>query len=150
MRHTNRRTRPAPVKVLLISVLVVAGALTAFLIVRSKSRIAPDQDFNSAGTLDLSLPFTIPCATSSGDAEPVYLALRGRDRKALRQLFSEKRMLALEKGASVRLSRFGGVVGVKVERGANAGAICFVPLDVVPVIHKNVEQSLKAAQISNR
>ena len=59
-------------------------------------------------------------------------------------------MLAVEKGASVRLSRFGGVVGVKVERGANAGAICFVPLDVVPVIHKNVEQSLKAAQISNR
>lgn len=121
-----------------IAVLVVTGALlAAFLVVRSRSRIAPDKEFNSAGFLELSLPFTIPCATASNDAADVYIALRARDRQALKQLFSESRMFAIEKGVPVRMSRFGGVAGVKVEGGAHIGAICFVPPDVVPVIRKH-------------
>jgi hypothetical protein len=113
------------------------GLVAAFLFARSTSRVATYQGFDSVGFLDLKLPFTIPCATDSSDAAPVYVALRARDRKALKQLFSERKMLAVEKGAPVRMVRFGGVAGVKIEGGAHAGAICFVPPDVVPVIRKH-------------
>lgn len=120
---------------------MLAGVLVAaFLFARSRSRIAPDQEFNSAGFLDLNLPFTIPCATASSDAAPVYIALRSRDRKALKMLFSERRILAVEKGVPVRMARFGGVAGVKIKSGAHAGAICFVPSDVVPVIRKHADR----------
>ena len=118
--------------------LVLAGALlTAFLVVRSRSHFAPNQEFNSAGLLELNLPFAIPCATASDDAAEVYTALRARDRQALKQLFSESRMFAVEKGVPVRMARFGGVAGVKVKGGAHAGVICFVPEDIVPVIRKH-------------
>ncbi len=117
--------------------MVFAGALLALLYTHSKFRQAPDRNFGSAGFLALNLPFTIPCATTSDDAAPVYLALRTRDRRALKQLFSERRMLAVQKGSPVRMSRFGRVVGVKVEGGVHAGTICFVPPDVVPVIHNH-------------
>ncbi len=120
-----------------VSALVLGGALiAAFLFARSRSRTAHDQEF-TAGFLELNLPFTIPCATASSDAAPVYIALRARDRKALKQLFTERRMLAVEKGIPVRMSRFGDVAGVKVEGGAHAGATCFVPPDVIPVIRKH-------------
>ncbi len=138
MRNIHR-ARPAPAKILLlcVSVLVLGGALVAaFLFARSRSRNAHDQEF-TAGFLDLNLPFTIPCAAASSDAATVYLALRARDRKALRQLFSESRMLAVEKGVPVRMARFGGVAGIKIEGGAHVGATCFVPPDVVPVIRKH-------------
>ncbi len=133
------RARPKPAKVFLlcVSVLVLGGALVAALLfARSRSRNAHDQEF-TAGFLDLKLPFTIPCAAASSDAAPVYIALRARDREALKQLFTERRMLAVEKGVPVRMVRFGGVAGVKIEGGAHAGATCFVPPDVVPVIRKH-------------
>lgn len=117
---------------------MLGGVLLAvFFLARTKSRAAPGQEFNTAGFLDLNLPFTIPCATASSDAAPVYMALRARDRQALQLLFSERRMLSVEKGIPVRMVRFGGVAGVKIRGGAHAGAICFVPPDVVPVIRKH-------------
>ncbi len=132
----------------LVSALLLALALaTLFLLVHSKSGDSPDRTLDAAGFLSFDLPFTIPCATASSDAGPVYLALHTRNRQALKQLFSEQRMLAIEKGSPVTMSRFGTVIGVKVESGAHAGIICFVPPDVVPVIRKHVPQVQKANPI---
>ncbi len=134
----DKQSAVAKVFLVSASLLMLAGSLVAaVLFMRAKSRVVPDENFNSAGFRDLKLPFTISCATSSSDAAPVYVALRGRNRKELNDLSSERRMLAVEKGSPVRMSRFGQVVGVKVEGGAHAGAICFVPPDVVSVIHKH-------------
>jgi len=90
--------------------------------------------FNQVLNRQLQLPFTIPCATKSEDAAPVYVALRTRNRQALRNLSADKRMMAVGKGTQVKISSFGAVAMVAIEGGPSKGDVCFVRSDIVPVI----------------
>ena len=87
--------------------------------------------FPSGSHFALVLPFTIPCALSSGDAEPIFGALKNHNRTALETFSLQRRMLAVEKGSSVIMWNFADIAAVKVKGGPQSGAVCFVPSWIV-------------------
>jgi len=93
----------------------------------------------SAGSsTTIKLPFTIPCAIDSGDAGPVYHALRARNREVLRAMSANKKFVAVQKGISVRIINFGALSMIIVDgRPPHRPGVCFVPAYVVQVIRQH-------------
>lgn len=104
------------------------------LLTRAKQGPAVD----SAESLIVRLPFTIPCAVKASDAGPVYAALHDRDRNALKVLFTDKKFVAVDKGIEVNISDFGAVSMIVIEpRSSHRPGICFVPAYIVPAIRRH-------------
>lgn len=102
------------------------------------TRAKQNRAAESAESFTVRLPFTIPCAVTSSDAGPVYAALRKRDRNGLKELFANKKFVAVKRGLEVRIANFGAVSMIVVEaRPPDQLGVCFVPASVVPAIRQH-------------
>jgi hypothetical protein len=86
----------------------------------------------------LRLPFTLPCAVDAGDANPLYAAVRGRDRTLLMNMVAQRRVMMVKQGTPVDLLPESQIVIVSLSRGGRGGLSCYIPSDVVPVIERQI------------
>jgi hypothetical protein len=124
---------------LFAGILALAVPVSAFywLYDAGLKKSVSTHSLSEGNTIELELPFTVPCAVSSEDATTVYVALQHRDRRALAQLFAEKRMISMQRGLPVRLSLFGNVAMLAGKSGSSDAEVCFVPSDIVAVIRQH-------------
>ncbi|WP_184085344.1 hypothetical protein [Silvibacterium bohemicum] len=86
----------------------------------------------------LRLPFTLPCAVDAGDANPLYAAVRGRDRTLLLDMVAQRRVMMVKQGTPVDLLPASQIVIVSLSRGGHGGLSCYIPSDIVPVIEHQI------------
>ncbi|MGC2662059.1 MAG: hypothetical protein WA324_29200 [Bryobacteraceae bacterium] len=137
MSRFGRRRRRRLVLLTVFSLFAVAVMIYrlgfrsphAFLRARAVAQAPP-------GTV--RLPFTLPCALYSGDASPVYAAIRQRDRNALMSMVAQKRLMMVREGTSVALLPVNNIATVSIYSGARDGRTCYVPSDIVSVIERRV------------
>lgn len=124
---------------LLSGILALALPISAFywFYPAATRKFLPDRESIMDQSVDLQLPFTVPCAVSSEDAPTVYTALRARDQRTLAELFTEQRMISARRGLSVRVSMFGNVAMLASKTGSSEEEVCFVPSEIVAVIQQH-------------
>lgn len=93
--------------------------------------LAKRRSVSAAGATigSVRLPFALPCAIASGDAQPFYAALRRSDRKAVIQMLADKRIRILRKDTPFSITPFSKVAAVAVRRDSRP--VCYIPLDIV-------------------
>lgn len=136
MIRFGRRARR---RVILVSVAgLLASALFGLLWWRYPLT-ANDAGAAALAPRKLRLPFTLPCAVYSADADPVYAAIRGRDRALLMNMVSQKRVMIVKRGTSVALIPFNDTAVVSIDGvGVSEGRSCYVPSDIIPVIERRI------------
>jgi hypothetical protein len=137
MIRIGRRARRRLIR-LTAGLLVLAAIVLA---IQWRNRHMKMAGRNGAAALapgTLRLPFTLPCAIYSGDATPVYTAIRGRDKDQLMHMVAQKRVMMLMQGTSVALMRVNQTAMVSIYGGGREGRTCYVPSEMVPVIERRI------------
>jgi hypothetical protein len=107
---------------------------------RNPQTALPGRSLAQAPSGTLRLPFTLPCALYSGDASPVYAAIRQRDRNALMSMVAQKRLMMVREGTSVALLPVNNIATVSIYSGVRDGRTCYVPSDIVTVIERRISR----------
>lgn len=137
MIHVGRRARRRLIR-FTAGLLLLAAVVLVF---QWRNRYTPKPSRSAASTLEpdtVRLPFALPCAIYSGDARPVYAAIRGRDKDQLMHLVAQKRLLMLKQGTSVVLMPVNQTAMVSIYGGGPESRNCYVPSEIVPVIQRHV------------
>lgn len=138
MIRIRRRARR---KLLLLTVACLFASTILVYLVRLRSQrmlLAQPSSVSALAPGSLRLPFTLPCAIYSGDATPIYAALRNRDRTSLMEMVAKKRVLMVQQGTSVAIVSVSHAAMVTIGGGLREGGTCYIPSDIVPVIQRRI------------
>jgi len=125
--------RPRSVLIFLVVALLFASALVVCFL-QWRGLHAPTS--GELAQAAVRLPFTLPCAVDLRDAEPVYAAIRARDKTLLMSMAAQKRIVIVRQDTPVAILSFKGTSVISVRGKARKALICYIPSDMVPVIQR--------------
>ena len=98
---------------------------------------------SAASQRSFRLPFSLPCAVESNDADVFYSALRQSDEKTVVAMLSAHRMLMISKETPISIMplRQVAAVSTRAKDAASDGNLCYVPSNIVATIESKADRN---------